>query len=120
MEGTAPDRRAADPSAPAVIPLIPGGAELTRSVLEEQERRFLAILEEILDRAEVHRATLRLIGSLAFRIQCPDFKTIEYDQRRYLTDLDFVVYGKEIERAQDLFLGLGWQENQNVLRLHLR
>ncbi|MEA3409866.1 MAG: hypothetical protein U9Q95_05915, partial [Candidatus Eisenbacteria bacterium] len=62
-------------------------------------------------------ATMRVIGSLAFRLACPDFKRLEYDNKRYLTDVDFVAHGKEIDRVQDTFSDLGWSENQNVLRL---
>ncbi|MBD3237650.1 MAG: hypothetical protein GF330_13170 [Candidatus Eisenbacteria bacterium] len=99
------------------IPCIPPGAELTREVLEQQEARFREVLDQILAAARKHEATLRVIGSLAFRIQCPDYKYMEYDNQRYLTDVDFVAYGKQIDRVQDLFLELGWSENQNVLRL---
>jgi hypothetical protein len=60
---------------------------------------------------------MRVIGSLAFRLACPDFKDLEYDNARYLTDVDFVAYGKEIDRVQDTFFALGWSENQSVLRL---
>ncbi len=99
------------------IPLIAEGAELTRAVLEEQERRFVDMLRSILEKAEQHGATMRVLGSLAFRLACPDFKRLEYDNKRYLTDVDFVAYGKEIDRVQDTFFDLGWSENQNVLRL---
>ncbi|MBD3349200.1 MAG: hypothetical protein GF400_08420 [Candidatus Eisenbacteria bacterium] len=99
------------------IPFIPAGAELTRQVLQEQERRFNDVLGEIMSAAEKHGATMRVIGSLAFRIQCPDFKHLEYDNERYLTDVDFIAYGKEIDKVQDAFFSLDWTENQSVLRL---
>jgi hypothetical protein len=99
------------------VPLIDDGAELTSEVLEEQERRFRKVLDDILEEARRRGATMRVIGSLAFRIMCPDHKHLEYENGRYLTDIDFVAYGKEIDRVQDTFLALGWSENQNVLRL---
>jgi len=99
------------------IPCIPSGAGLTPVVLAEQEARFIEVLDQLLARAHELGATMRLIGSLAFRIQCPDTKYMEYDNQRYLTDIDFVAYGAQMEKVQDLFLDLGWSENQNVLRL---
>jgi len=107
-DGTALERHA---------PFVPQGAELSTDVLIAQEARFAELLREILSAAEQHGATMRVIGSLAFRIKCPDFKHIEYENRRYLTDVDFIAYGREIDRVQDVFEELGWVENQNVLRL---
>jgi hypothetical protein len=99
------------------IPFIPPGAKLTPGVLEEQERRLSEILDELVAKAEEHGATIRVLGALAFRIKCPDYKWMEYENERVLTDIDFVAAMREIERVQDAFFELGWEENQNVLRL---
>jgi len=101
----------------APLPFIPEGAELTVAVLEEQERRFAELLNEIMDAASRHGVKMRVIGSMAFRIMCPDFKHLEYQNERCLTDIDFVAYSREIEKVQDAFFSLGWDENQSVLRL---
>ncbi|MBD3399370.1 MAG: hypothetical protein GF399_03460 [Candidatus Coatesbacteria bacterium] len=98
-------------------PFIPAGAELTPEVLREQERRFLELLEELIAAGERHGAVMRVIGSLAFRIKCPDYKHIMYANRRYLTDVDFIAYKKQAAAVQDAFWELGWEENQTVLRL---
>jgi hypothetical protein len=98
-------------------PFIPAGAELTPEVLQEQERRFLELLEELIAAGERHGAVMRVIGSLAFRIKCPDYKHIMYANRRYLTDVDFIAYKKQAAAVQDAFWELGWEENQTVLRL---
>ena len=99
------------------IPCIPKGVGLTREVLEKQEACFLEVLDELMTQAKEHGATMRVIGSLAFRIQCPDYKYLEYENQRCLTDIDFMTYHKDIEKVQDMFSSLGWSENQNVLRL---
>jgi len=99
------------------VPFIPEGAELTPDVLEEQERRLKEILDELVAKADEHGATIRVLGALAFRIKCPDYKWMEYENERVLTDIDFVATMKEIDRVQDTFFDLGWEENQNVLRL---
>jgi hypothetical protein len=99
------------------IPFVPEGAELTGEVLAEQERRFMGLLEELTAAAEKHGAVMRVIGSLAFRIKCPDYRRVFYANRRYLTDVDFVAYSKQVDRVQDAFWELGWEENQTVLRL---
>ncbi len=99
------------------IPFIPEGARLTPEVLEEQERRLTEILDELVAKADERGATIRVLGALAFRIKCPDYKWMEYENERVLTDIDFVAAMKEIDRVQDTFFDLGWEENQNVLRL---
>jgi hypothetical protein len=99
------------------IPFVPEGAELTGEVLAEQERRFMELLDELTAAAQKHGAVMRLIGSLAFRIKCPDYRRVFYANRRYLTDVDFVAYSKQVDRVQDAFWELGWEENQTVLRL---
>jgi len=101
----------------AHAPFLEVGAPLTRENLEEQESRFMGLLDDLVARAERHQATIRVIGSLAFRKKCPDYKHLEYDAGRYLTDIDFVAYSGDIAGVQDMFTEIGWEENMNVLRL---
>jgi hypothetical protein len=98
-------------------PFLTAGQPLTRELLEEQEARFMGLMDELIARAERHQAVIRVIGSLAYRKRCPDYKHIEYDSGRYLTDVDFVTYSRDIAGVQDMFQELGWEENMNVLRL---
>lgn len=101
----------------AHAPFLAEGAALTRENLEKQESEFASLLNEFMERAAGHGATIRVIGSLAFRLKCPDYKYIEYDNARYLTDVDFVTYSRHIAGVQDMFADMGWEENMNVLRL---
>lgn len=68
-------------------------------------------------KAKEYEVTLRVTGSLAIRLQCPDHKKIAYHNNRHLNDIDLVTYAKDIVKVQDLFFDLDWKENQNVLRL---
>jgi len=99
------------------IPYIPDGAELTREILIAQEERFMALFDEIMECAAKFDVTLRVIGSLAFRLKCPDYKYMEYENLRYLTDIDFIAYSEEIVRVQDMFFDMNWAENQSVLQM---
>lgn len=100
------------------IPFIDDPSVLTEDKLKKQEQNFQQLLDQLLTAAQKHQADIRLIGSMAFRIKCPDFRSLEYKNLRYLTDLDFVCRSKDILNVQDMFLELGWTENQGVLRLH--
>ena len=99
------------------IPCIPDGIEINKESLKKQEAAFLKVLNEIMEKAKEFDVTIRVIGSLALRIKCPDYKYIEYENQHHLADIDFITYSKEIIKVQDMFFELGWTENQNVLRL---
>ncbi|MDA3813948.1 MAG: hypothetical protein PF570_06805 [Candidatus Cloacimonetes bacterium] len=99
------------------IPFIPDGAEINEETLKIQESCFFEILEEILAKVKKFDVTLRVVGSIAFRLKCPDYKYIAYKNQRFLNDIDFIVYSKDIIKVQDIFFELGWSENQNILRL---
>ena len=101
----------------AHAPFLKEGEDLTIKSLEDQERQFEALLDEFMTRAAEHRATIRVIGSLAFRMRCPDYKHIEYESGRYLTDIDLITYSRDVAGVQDMFDDMGWKENMNILRL---
>jgi hypothetical protein len=101
----------------AHAPFLEEDTLLAPEVLEKQERHFLDLLDELMAKAADHQVTIRAIGSIAFRLKCPDYKYMEYENERYLTDVDFVGYSKEIAGIQDMFLGMNWAENMTVLRL---
>ncbi len=98
-------------------PFLEPGDPLDAEHLRAQEREMMLILREIMDRAETRGVTIRALGSIAFRIRCPDYASLEYDNGRYLTDIDFVAYSREVAGVQDLFEEMGWEENMTVLRL---
>ena len=98
-------------------PFLEAGQELTEEVLRKQEKRFIEVLDGIMEKAGEFDVTVRTLGSIAFRIKCPDYVYMEYENGRYLTDIDFVALSGEIADVQDMFFDMGWTENQTVLRL---
>ncbi len=98
-------------------PFIPEKKKLTPEILQKQEKKFRALLDLFMQKAKEFDCTIRVIGSIAFRIKAPEYSYIEYENERYLTDIDFVTYKRDILKVQDLFFSMGWQEDQGVLRL---
>ena len=86
---------------------------MTMSVeeLRKQEKEFFELRDSILEEAENQGVTLRILGAIAFRTQCPKYKYLEYDLGRVLTDIDFVGYYKEMRKIEDVFKGLGYEED---------
>ncbi|GAI07952.1 unnamed protein product, partial [marine sediment metagenome] len=55
-----------------------------------QEDSLVQRMNQILQMATEYDAIVRVMGALAFRIHCPQFKYIEYKLGRELTDIDLV------------------------------
>ena len=58
--------------------------------------------------------TLRVIGSLAFQIHCPQYGYLQAAMGRAYTDIDFACYASEAMDVKILMAGLGYVENQQV------
>jgi hypothetical protein len=71
-------------------------------------------LQRIIDASREAGLTLRVIGSLAFQIHCPQYGYLQEAMGRAYTDIDFAGYAKESEGIKALMAGLGYVENQQV------
>jgi hypothetical protein len=65
-----------------------------------QEIDFVNEAISIVEKAQKQGLTLRVLGSTAFRIHCPDHVHIHISMGRDLTDIDFAAYSKEGERIE--------------------
>jgi hypothetical protein len=90
---------------------------MTEDELKDQEKDFLKLANKVLDEAKKRDVTLRLLGAIAFRIHCPEHKSMQYSLGRALTDIDYASLSREAAKVQRLFLDLGCSENQMVMRL---
>jgi hypothetical protein len=71
-------------------------------------------LQRIIDASSKAGLTLRVIGSLAFQIHCPQYGYLQEAMGRAYTDIDFAGYARESEGIKALMAGLGYVENQQV------
>jgi hypothetical protein len=81
--------------------------------LAEREK-FEGELKHILKASEEMGILLRVIGSLAFQIHCPQFGYLQAAMGRAYTDIDFAAYGKQSKPVQELLTSLGYKENREV------
>ena len=72
-------------------------------------------VQKILDAAKALNADLRLLGSTAFRIHCPNCLYYLDSMRRELTDIDLVALREERKKVKELFKTLGYIIDQKVL-----
>jgi len=82
--------------------------------LKEQEAEFFKLRDRIMQEADNRGITLRIIGAIAIRTHCPQYKYLEYDLGRMLTDIDFVAYDKDAKRIRQLFVDLDYREDPAI------
>ncbi|HLF73831.1 MAG TPA: hypothetical protein VI524_05775 [Anaerolineales bacterium] len=84
----------------------------------EQDRserdKFENELKRIIKASEESGIQLRVIGSLAFQMHCPQFGYLQAAMGRAYTDIDFAAYARQTKQIQELMAGLGYAENREV------
>src|SRR5574341_970831 len=84
----------------------------------EQDRserdKFENELKRIIKASEDAGILLRVIGSLAFQMHCPQFGYLQAALGRAYTDIDFAAYSKQTKQIQGLMSSLGYMENREV------
>lgn len=84
----------------------------------EQDRtereKFENELKRILKASEEAGLLMRVIGSLAFQMHCPEYGYLQAALGRAYTDIDFAAYGKQSKGIQELMISLGYKENREV------
>jgi hypothetical protein len=79
-----------------------------------EREKFENELKRILRASEDARLLMRVIGSLAFQMHCPQFGYLQAALGRAYTDIDFGAYGRQSKGIQELMGSLGYQENREV------
>ncbi len=86
--------------------------------LGEQDRaereKFEGELKRILKASSDVGIILRVIGSLAFQLHCPQFGYLQAAMGRAYTDIDFAAYQKQSKEIEGLMNHLGYTENREV------
>jgi hypothetical protein len=73
--------------------------------------------KRIIVRAKESSLHLRLLGAIAFQIQCPKFSFLTGKLNRVLTDLDFAGYSKEAEKIAKVMRELGYADQPEITTL---
>ena len=79
-----------------------------------EREKFENELKRILKASDDAGILLRVIGSLAFQMHCPQFGFLQAAMGRAYTDIDFAAYGKQARQIQEMLSKLGYGENKEV------
>lgn len=88
---------------------------LFASFKNEQDREFIKEAIRIQREAEQEGIPLRLLGSLAFRLQCPKNATHFEALDRRITDIDFAASTRHRDRLLTFFQERGYTIDENTL-----
>lgn len=81
---------------------------------QAERDKFENELKRILNASEAAGVTLRVIGSLAFQMHCPNFGYLQSALGRAYTDIDFASYRRQAREVKDLMGRLGYLEEREV------
>jgi hypothetical protein len=87
-----------------------GMGEQDRSEREKFENELKAILKA----SEEAGILLRVIGSLAFQMHCPQYGYLQAAMGRAYTDIDFAAYSRQNKQISELMTRMGYVENREV------
>lgn len=84
----------------------------------EQDRserdKFENELTRILQASDEAGNILRVIGSLAFQMHCPQFGYLQAAMGRAYTDIDFGAYSRQAKNITEMMIKLGYEDNREV------
>jgi hypothetical protein len=81
---------------------------------QEERDKFENELKRILMASEENGVTLRVIGSLAFQMHCPEYGFLQAALGRAYTDIDFAGYRKQGRDVREMMKTLGYEEIKEV------
>jgi hypothetical protein len=81
---------------------------------QAEREKFESELKRILSASEEHGVILRVIGSLAFQMHCPENGYLQAALGRAYTDIDFAGYRKQARDVRAMMDTLGYEEVREV------
>jgi hypothetical protein len=79
-----------------------------------EREKFENELKAILKASEDSGILMRVIGSLAFQMHCPQFGYLQAALGRAYTDIDFAAYSRQNKQISELMTKMGYAENREV------
>jgi hypothetical protein len=81
---------------------------------EIRDETFLEESSRVIAAAEKKNVILRIMGSIAFKMHCPNFSYLGEQMNRKLTDIDFASYTSETTKVDEVLRGLGYTTQSYV------
>jgi hypothetical protein len=79
-----------------------------------ENEHFVAEALRIVERADSEGIRLRILGSLAYRLHCPENIELFSKMERALTDIDFAAEGHQARGIRELITSLGYEVDEKI------
>jgi hypothetical protein len=79
-----------------------------------ENEHFVAEALRIVERADADGIRLRILGSLAYRLHCPDNIELFTKMERALTDIDFAAEAHQARGIRALLTGMGYEVDEKI------
>jgi hypothetical protein len=79
-----------------------------------EREKFENEVKRITEAARQGALMLRLLGSLAFQIHCPQYGFLQAKLGRAYTDIDFAGYARQAKPISQMLAGLGYTEDREI------
>ena len=79
-----------------------------------EREKFENELKRIITASDEAGVLLRVIGSLAFQMHCPQYGYLQQAMGRAYTDIDFAAYRRQAKEIKAMMAGLGYVEDREV------
>ncbi|MGA2462427.1 MAG: hypothetical protein ABSF82_13500 [Candidatus Bathyarchaeia archaeon] len=83
----------------------------------QRTEAMIAEARRIIAGAKERNLHLRLLGAIAFQIQCPKYNYLSRKLNRILTDLDFAGYSREGNKVAEMMKEFGYADEPTVTAL---
>lgn len=81
---------------------------------QSEREKFESELKAILKASDDAGILMRVIGSLAFQMHCPQYGYLQAAMGRAYTDIDFGAYSKQNKQITEMMMKMGYVENREV------
>jgi hypothetical protein len=79
-----------------------------------ERARFESEVKRIIETGNQAGVLLRVLGSLAFHMHCPEVGHLQAEMGRAYTDIDLAAYSQQAKEIRALLSGMGYVENREV------
>jgi len=79
-----------------------------------EREKFENEVKRLTEAAQQAGVMLRLLGSLAFHVHCPQYGFLQAKLGRAYTDIDFAAYARQAKQVSQLLTGLGYSEDREI------
>jgi hypothetical protein len=83
----------------------------------QRTEAMISEAKRIIAGAEKRNLHLRLLGAIAFQIQCPKYNYLSRKLNRILTDLDFAGYSREGNKVAEMMREFGYADEPTITAL---